>query len=79
LGKNGGNMAIQNKNPETDGQTNVTHLNPKKKGARKRIGEVKHMSFIEIMEKNKRNQERLKKDRNNANLAVVRVHKLKKP
>ncbi len=69
-------MTYQNKTQEGESElSNVFEFKKAQKQVRKK-GNV--LSFFQLIEKNKENQERLQKERKQANLSVIRSHRLKK-
>jgi len=73
-------MANQNENLRiVEGEGKVISLCVFKKSQPKPSGKKTQFSNLaQLMDKNRSNQERLRNERNKANLSVIRSHKLKK-
>lgn len=71
-------MGTQNNTMSSEGENNVVYLSSAKSKAPKQRPEVKLKDFVQLMDQNRKNQERLRTERNKANLSVIRSHKLKK-
>lgn len=73
-------MANQNESLKiVEGEGKVTSLSVFRKSQSKGSGKVKKIQdFCQLMERNRSNQERLRSERNKANLSVIRTLKLKK-
>ena len=71
-------MEIQSTNLENENVATVTYLKSFKGLKKKKNKSLDYSNLVDLMGKNKKNQERLMKERNNANLAVIKGQKLKK-
>lgn len=73
-------MANQNEGLKiVEGDGKVVSISAFKRLQPKESGKVrKYTDFCQLMERNRSNQERLRSERNKANLSVIRSHKLKK-